>query len=123
MSPLVDPAISAADVLRATGVVALTFLIAALLLRAAIDWERPTRVDIRARKTERFDERIGPSGYAIRITCRGAPSRPFGWELFRQDDSVNLASSTKTFRTQGEALAASAGAAAPWILGEPLGPV
>jgi hypothetical protein len=78
VSPLIDPAVSAADVLLATGVVALTFLIAGLLLRVAIDSEHPTRVDIHPRKTVRFDdkERGEPSGYAIRITRRGTPLRP-----------------------------------------------
>jgi hypothetical protein len=57
-----------------------------------------------------------PTGYTIRITRRGPPSRPFGWEIRRQDDSVKLASSTKTFRTRGEALADSARAAAPRVL-------
>jgi hypothetical protein len=119
VSPLVDPTVSDAGVLLATGVVALTFLIASLLVHAAIDLERPTRVDIQPRKTVRFDdeERSEPSGYAICITRRGAPWRPFGWELYQQDDFVKLASSTKTFRTRGEALAASAAAAAPWLLG------
>jgi hypothetical protein len=58
-----------------------------------------------------------PTGYTIRITRRGPPSRPFGWEVRRQDDDVKLASSTKTFRTRGEALADSSRAAAPWVLG------
>jgi hypothetical protein len=57
-----------------------------------------------------------PAGHEIRITDRGPPSRPFGWEIYRLDDSVKLASSTETFRTRGEALADSARAAAALVL-------
>ena len=56
-----------------------------------------------------------PTAHEIRITDHGPPSRPFGWEIYRQD-SVNLASSTKTFRTRGEALADSARVAAGLVL-------
>jgi hypothetical protein len=49
----------------------------------------------------------------IRITRRGPPSRPFGWEICRQGTSVTVECSTRTFRTRSEALADSARAVAP----------
>jgi hypothetical protein len=121
MIPVVDVPISDGDVLLTTGVVALTFLLAALLLRNTIDAARPSRAPtLRPQGTDslRSDgkEMSEPTGYAIRITRRGQLSRPFGWEVRRQGYSVKVASSTKTFRTRGEALADSARAAAPRVL-------
>jgi hypothetical protein len=57
-----------------------------------------------------------PTGYSIHITRRGPASRPLGWEIRREGYSVKVASSTKTFRTRGEALADSARTAAPHVL-------
>ena len=58
-----------------------------------------------------------PSRYLLRITRRGPSTAPFGWEIIRQDDSLEIARSAKTFATRAEALADSARAAAPLALG------
>jgi hypothetical protein len=55
--------------------------------------------------------------YLIRITRRGPSTAPFGWEIIRQDDRLELARSATTFSTRAEALADSARAAAPLALG------
>jgi succinoglycan biosynthesis protein ExoL len=126
MSPIVDVPVSDGDVLLATGVVALTFLLAAFLLRYTIPVARPSRAHIRPQDTDslRSDgkEMSEPSGYAILIIRRGPPPRPFGWEVRRHGDSVKVVSSTKTFLSRGEALADSARAAASRVLAVPLGP-
>src|SRR5438132_5999208 len=57
-----------------------------------------------------------PTRYMLHITRRGSPSKPFGWEIRRQDSSGEVKRSTETFRTRAEALADSARAAAPWAL-------
>jgi hypothetical protein len=57
-----------------------------------------------------------PSKYLVRITRRGPPTAPFGWEIIRQNDSIEIARSAKTFPTRAEALADSVRAAAPLAL-------
>ena len=57
-----------------------------------------------------------PSRYLLRITRRGPSTAPFGWEIVRQHDSVEIARSEKTFPTRAEALADSVRAAAPLAL-------
>jgi hypothetical protein len=54
-----------------------------------------------------------PSRYLLRITRRGPSTAPFGWEIIRQQDSIEMARSAKTFPTRAEALADSARVAAP----------
>jgi len=58
-----------------------------------------------------------PSRYLVRITRRGPSTALFGWEIIRQDDSLEIARSAKTFSTRAEALADSVRAAAPLALG------
>jgi len=42
--------------------------------------------------------------YQVRISRRGPPARPFGWELFRRDDASEVERSTKTFYSRHEAI-------------------
>jgi hypothetical protein len=58
-----------------------------------------------------------PSHYLLRITRRGPSTAPFGWQIIRQQDSIEIARSAKTFPTRVEALADSARVAAPLALG------
>jgi hypothetical protein len=58
-----------------------------------------------------------PSHYLLRIIRRGPSTAPFGWEIIRQHDSVEIARSAKTFPTRAEALADSVRVAAPLALG------
>jgi hypothetical protein len=58
-----------------------------------------------------------PSNYLVRITRRGPSTAPFGWEIIRQNDSVEIARSAKTFPTRAEAVTDSVRAAAPLALG------
>ena len=57
-----------------------------------------------------------PSRYLLRITRRGPSTAPFGWQIIRQQDSIEIARSAKTFSTRIEALADSARIAAPLAL-------
>jgi len=57
-----------------------------------------------------------PSRYLLRITRRGPSTAPFGWEIIRQHDAVEIARSAETFPTRAEALADSVRAAAPLAL-------
>ena len=57
-----------------------------------------------------------PIHYLLRITRRGPSTAPFGWQIIRQLDSIEIARSTKTFPTRVEALADSARVAAPLAL-------
>jgi hypothetical protein len=58
-----------------------------------------------------------PSDYLVRISRRGPSTAPFGWEIVRQNDSIEIARSAKTFPTRVEALADAVRAAAPLALG------
>jgi len=58
-----------------------------------------------------------PSRYLLRITSRGPSTAPFGWQIIRQQDSIEIERSAKTFPARVEALADSARAAAPLALG------
>jgi len=58
-----------------------------------------------------------PIQYVLRITRGGPSTAPFGWQIIRQQDAVEIARSTKTFSTRVEALADSARTAAPLALG------
>jgi hypothetical protein len=49
--------------------------------------------------------------FFVRITRRGRSDARYGWEICRQDNSVVVESSTKTFATLAQALIASAKAA------------
>jgi hypothetical protein len=57
-----------------------------------------------------------PIHYLLRVTRKGPSAEPFGWQIIRQQDSVEIARSTKTFETRVEALADSARVAAPLAL-------
>ena len=57
-----------------------------------------------------------PVHYLLRITRNGPSTEPFGWQIIRQQDSVEIARSAKTFTTRIEALADSARVAAPLAL-------
>jgi hypothetical protein len=57
-----------------------------------------------------------PSRYLLTITRRGPSSAPFGWQIIRQQDSIEMARSEKTFPTRAEALADSVRVAAPLAL-------
>jgi hypothetical protein len=58
-----------------------------------------------------------PIQYVLRITRRGPSTAPFGWQIIRQQDAIEIACSKKTFPTRVEALADSARIAAPLALG------
>jgi hypothetical protein len=49
--------------------------------------------------------------FFVRITRRGRSKGRFGWEICRQDESLLVERSTKTYPTQAKALIASAKAA------------
>lgn len=57
-----------------------------------------------------------PTRYTVKISRRGPPSRPFGWEICQLEDGIEVERSTNTFSTRGEALADSAPALAPLVL-------
>ena len=57
-----------------------------------------------------------PIHYLLRITRRGPSTAPFGWQIIRESDSIEIAHSAKTFPTRVEALADSARVAAPLAL-------
>ena len=57
-----------------------------------------------------------PVQYVLRITRGGPSTAPFGWQIVRQQDAIEIARSTKTFPTRMEALADSARVAAPLAL-------
>jgi len=57
-----------------------------------------------------------PIQYVLRITRGGPSTAPFGWQIIRQQDKIEVARSGKTFPTRVEALADSARAAAPLAL-------
>jgi hypothetical protein len=63
-----------------------------------------------------------PSDYLLRVTRSGPSSAPFGWIIIRQQDSVELARSERTFPTRVEALADSARVAASLALDVPIDP-
>jgi hypothetical protein len=50
--------------------------------------------------------------YIVRISRRGSLTEPFGWEICREADSVEMHRSTRTFSTRVEALLDSARTAA-----------
>jgi hypothetical protein len=54
--------------------------------------------------------------YAVRITCRGTASEPFGWTIVCNADGHEAAQSSRTFPTRAEALADSARAAATFAV-------
>ena len=74
----------------------------------------------------KFQPRTGPSTtdmvplsyrdegqrYIVRISRRGSLTEPFGWEICREADSVEMHRSTRTFSTRVEALLDSARTAA-----------
>src|ERR1044072_5749523 len=72
-------------------------------------------------RTVRFLKSLIPMShtthYLLRITRRGPSAAPFGWQIIRQKDSIEIARSAKTFPTRTEALADSVRAAAPLALG------
>ena len=43
-------------------------------------------------------------GYHVRVTRRGPPPTPFGWEIYRDGASVPIERPARTFRTRVEAL-------------------
>ena len=57
-----------------------------------------------------------PTRYLLRIVRGGPKAAPFGWQIIRQQDSIEIASSAKTFATRMEALADSVRVAAPLAL-------
>jgi hypothetical protein len=57
-----------------------------------------------------------PTEYLLRITRTGPEDAPFGWQILRQQDSKEIAHSTKTFATRLEALADSTRVAATLAL-------
>ncbi len=42
--------------------------------------------------------------YQVRVSHRGPPGQPFGWELCRRCDGSEVERSTETFRSRHEAL-------------------
>ena len=61
------------------------------------------------------------AAYVVRITRRGPPSAPFGWQICRLSDKFELKRSVMTFGTQAEAIANSVQGAATLALDFPLG--
>jgi hypothetical protein len=55
--------------------------------------------------------------YFVRVTQRGQSNGRFGWEICRQDDSLVVQRSTRTFPTLAQALLASTAAASSLALG------
>jgi hypothetical protein len=43
--------------------------------------------------------------YRVNVTRRGPPPRPFGWEVCRRDDGVEMQRSAETFHARHEAIA------------------
>ena len=58
----------------------------------------------------------GPPRYCVRVTRRGPATAPYGWQICRESDSVEVMRSKETFPTRTEALADSVRAAAPLAL-------
>lgn len=42
--------------------------------------------------------------YKVRVSRRGSPGLPFGWELCRRDDDQEIERSSGTYRSRHEAL-------------------
>lgn len=42
--------------------------------------------------------------YKLDTTRRGPPGRPFGWQILRRDDAVEVERSKETFRSRHEAM-------------------
>jgi hypothetical protein len=57
-----------------------------------------------------------PARYFVRVSRRGKPEAPFGWEICREADSVETHRSTRTFATRIEALLDSVRTAADLAL-------
>jgi hypothetical protein len=58
----------------------------------------------------------GASRYVVQVSRRGPPAKPFGWEICREDDSVETHRSAQTFATRLEALLDSVRTAAALTL-------
>lgn len=52
--------------------------------------------------------------YRMTITKRGSSAKPFGWEILRADDSVEVERSADTFRSRAEATVQGEPSAAGW---------
>lgn len=48
---------------------------------------------------------MAPTHYKIDTTRHGPPGRPFGWQVIRRDDAVEVERSKETFRSRHEAMA------------------
>jgi hypothetical protein len=57
---------------------------------------------------------IASSGYKLVATRRGAPDRPYGWEIVRRDDGIEVERSAGAFRSRREAMADGLPAAIAW---------
>ena len=42
--------------------------------------------------------------YQVRISHRGLPALPFGWELYHRNSAIEVERSTETFRSRYEAI-------------------
>jgi hypothetical protein len=52
--------------------------------------------------------------YRMTVTKRGSSAKPFGWEILRADDDVEVERSSDTFRSRSEATVQGEPAAAAW---------
>jgi hypothetical protein len=52
--------------------------------------------------------------YRMTVTKRGSSAKPFGWEILRADDDVEVERSNDTFRSRSEATVQGEPAAAAW---------
>jgi hypothetical protein len=60
---------------------------------------------------------IGATRYRLDVTRRDGPDRPFGWQILRRDDAVEVERSTQTFGSRREALAHGVRRAIAWESG------
>lgn len=57
---------------------------------------------------------IKATHYKLDTSRRGPPARPFGWEVVRRDDGVEVQRSESTFRSRHEAMADGSPAVIAW---------